>query len=326
MDRSGELVAFVKAVDAGGFSAAARQLALTPSALSKLVKRLEDRLSVRLLHRTTRRLQLTPEGEIFYSRARAILAAMDDAEAELSQASASPRGLLRLHCGSAFGLHQLAPAIPRFMARYPQVEIDITINDQPPETLGENYDLAIRIGMLEESSLVARLICNLERMICAAPSYLARHGTPRTPDDLHQHNCLWITSLPALRRWPFDTDEGIRVVPVRGTVVANNAETVLQLAVAGVGITRQTDLIFGEALRRGDLVPILTDWNHVEPVPLYATYPGGRHLAPKVRAMVDFLIEEFGHAPWRPAKVRHTRPGSHAGLAEITPANGEQII
>jgi DNA-binding transcriptional LysR family regulator len=299
MDRAGEMTAFVRAVETGGFSAAARDLGLTPSALSKLVTRLEDRLGARLLQRTTRRLQLTAEGEAFYARARPILAAMAEAEAEVTEAGASARGLLRLHCGSAFGMHQLAPAIPRFQERHAAVELDITISDQPLGAMEEGIDLAIRIGPLDESSMVARRICNLERVICAAPAYLQRHGTPRTPDDLQRHNCLWITSLPALRRWPFDTDDGIRVVHVGGNVVANNAETVLQLAVAGVGITRLTDVVVSEAIRGGALVPILTDWHHVEPVPLFATYPSGRNLSPKVRAMVDFLVEEFGGAPWR---------------------------
>ncbi len=293
------MTAFVRAVETGGFSAAARDIGLTPSALSKLVTRLEDRLGARLLHRTTRRLQLTAEGEAFYARARPILAAMDEAEAEVAQAGASPRGLLRLHCGSTFGMHQLAPAIPRFLERYPAVEIDITISDQPLGAMEEAIDLAIRIGPLDESSMVARRICNLERVICASPAYLQRCGTPRTPDELQQHNCLWITSLPALRRWPFDTDDGIRVVHVGGNVAVNNAETVLQLALAGVGITRLSDVVVADAIRRGTLVQILTDWHHVEPVPLFATYPSGRNLSPKVRAMVDFLVAEFGGAPWR---------------------------
>lgn len=293
------MTAFVRAVETGGFSAAAREMGLTPSALSKLVTRLEDRLGARLLQRTTRRLQLTAEGEAFYARAKPILSAMDEAEAEVAEAGASPRGMLRLYCGSTFGTHQLAPAIPRFQARHPEVEIDITISDQPLGAMQEGVDLAIRIGPLVESSLVARRICNLERVICAAPGYLAQHGTPRTPDDLQQHNCLWITSLPALRRWPFDTDDGIRVVHVGGNVATNNADTLLQLALAGVGITRLVDVVVAEAIRNGSLVPILTDWHHVEPVPLFATYPSGRNLSPKVRAMVEFLVEEFGSAPWR---------------------------
>lgn len=297
------MTAFVRAVETGGFSAAAREMGLTPSALSKLVTRLEDRLGARLLQRTTRRLQLTTEGEIFYARARPILAALGEAEAEVAEAGASPRGLLRLYCGSTFGTHQLAPAIPRFQALHPEVEIDIAISDQPLGATQEGVDLAIRIGPLEESSLVARRICNLERVICAAPAYLERHGTPRTPDDLQQHNCLWITSLPALRRWPFDTDDGIRVVHVAGNVVTNNAEAVLQLALAGVGITRLSDVVVADAIRSGALLPILADWHHVEPVPLFATYPSGRNLSPKVRAMVDFLVAEFGSAPWRQARA-----------------------
>lgn len=299
MDRAAEMTAFVRAVETGGFSAAAREMDLTPSALSKLVTRLEDRLGARLLTRTTRRLQLTAEGEAFYNRARPILTAMDEAEAEVAEAGTHPRGLLRVHCGSAFGMHQLTPAIPRFLEKYRDIELEVAIKDQPPAPGDEHYDLTLRIGTLDDSSIVARRICNLERVICAAPSYLERFGTPRTPDDLQRHNCLWITTLPALRRWPFDTDDGIRVVHIGGNVVANNAETVLQLAVAGVGITRLTDVIVGEAIRRGALVPILTDWHHVEPVPLFVTYPSGRHLAPKVRVMVDFLVDEFGDAPWR---------------------------
>lgn len=302
MDRAAQMTAFVRAVETGGFSAAAREMGLTPSALSKLVSRLEDRLGARLLTRTTRRLQLTAEGEAFFNRARPILTAMTEAEAEVAEAGTHPRGLLRLHCGSAFGMHQLTPAIPRFLEKYRDIELDITINDQLPAPGDDNFDLTLRIGALDESSTVARRICNLERVICAAPGYLERFGTPRTPDDLQRHNCLWITSLPALRRWPFDTDDGIRVVHIAGNVVANNAETVLQLAVSGVGITRLTDVIVGEAIRRGALVPILTDWHHVEPVPLFVTYPSGRHLAPKVRAMVDFLVEEFGHTPWRQSR------------------------
>ncbi|ABD68955.1 transcriptional regulator, LysR family [Rhodoferax ferrireducens T118] len=293
MDRSAEMTAFVRAVETGGFTAAAREIGLTPSALSKLVTRLEDRLGARLLQRTTRRLQLTSEGEAFYARARPILLAMDEAEAEVSQAGLSPRGLLRLQCGTAFGMHQLARTIPHFQALYPDVQLDITISDRPPADMKEGIDLTIRTGPLDDSSMVARRICTLERVICAAPSYLALHGTPRTPDDLQRHNCLWISNLPALRRWPFDTEDGIRVVHIGGNVVANNAETVLQLAVAGVGITRLTNVIVSAAIARRELVPILTDWHHVEPVPLFASYPSGRNLAPKVRAMVDFLVDFF---------------------------------
>ncbi|MBI5786360.1 MAG: LysR family transcriptional regulator [Rhodocyclales bacterium] len=298
MSRAEEITAFALAVETGGFSAAARKLGLTPSALSKLIGRLEDRLGSRLLHRTTRRLKLTSEGEVFYARIRPILTALDEAENEVSEAAATPRGQLRLRCGIAFGMHQLTHAIPRFLARYPDISLDLTFSDQPAPQAEESFDLALRFGIPDEMTAVVRHICNVGRVICAAPAYLERYGTPRTPDDLQRHNCLWITSLPALRRWPFDTDEGIRVVHIDGNVVANNGETVLQLALAGVGITRLTDVTVGSALASGALVPILTDWHHVEPVPLVATYSSGRHLTAKVRAMIDFLVEEFAHRPW----------------------------
>jgi DNA-binding transcriptional LysR family regulator len=298
MSRAEEITAFTVAVETGGFSAAARQLGLTPSALSKLVSRLEDRLGSRLLHRTTRRLKLTSEGEVFYGRVRPILRALDEAESEVSQAAASPRGQLRLRCGIAFGMHQLTPAIPRFLARYPEISLDLTFSDQPAPQSEDSYDLAIRFGIPDEMTAVVRHICNVERVICAAPPYLERFGTPQTPDDLQNHNCLWITSLPALRRWPFDTDEGIRVVHIDGNVAANNADAVLQLVLNGVGITRLTDVTAGAALASGALMPILTQWHHVEPVPLVATYPSSRHLTAKVRAMIDFLVAEFSHRPW----------------------------
>jgi DNA-binding transcriptional LysR family regulator len=301
MDRTAEMTAFVRAVDSGGFSGAARRLALTPSAVSKLVKRLEDRLGVRLLHRSTRRLQMTAEGEAYYAKAQGILHALDTLEAEVSESSTRPRGLLRLLCGSAFGMHQLTPAIPRFQQRYPEVELELTITDEQVVAKEDTFDLRIHVGPLEESSLVARRICTLERTICAAPNYLAQRGRPQTPDELLQHNCLWISNLPQLRRWPFISDDGVRILPVSGNLVANNAETVLQLAIAGVGIVRLPDIMVGEPIRAGQLVPILTEWNHVEPVPVHAAYPSGSNLSPKVRAMVDFLVETFSGRPWRRA-------------------------
>jgi len=299
MDRSGQMIAFVRAVELGGFSPAARELGLSPSAVSKLVTRLEGRLGVQLMVRTTRRLALTPEGEAFFQRSQRILAEMEEAESEVSQFRRSPRGLLRMHTGVAFGLHQLARVLPEFLDHYPEIRLDLTVTDREVDLVEEGVDLAIRMGPLAESSLHARRICDLERVICAAPRYLKRHGTPRTPDDLARHNCIWITTLPALRRWPFDTPDGQRLVEVSGNVVANNAETMLQLALMGVGIVRLVDALVGEPIGKGELVPILTDCHHVEPVPLYAVYPHGRQRSPKVTAMVNFLVARFRAAPWR---------------------------
>lgn len=300
MDTPGEMKAFVRAVELGGFSAAARDLDLTPSALSKLTTRLEDRLGVRLMNRTTRKLALTAEGEAYFASAKRILAEIAEAEAEVTRFAAHPKGLLRVNVGVAFGLHQLAPAMPKFLERYPEIALDITVTDRLVDLVEEGADIAIRNGVLRDSSLVAKKICDLHRVICASPAYLKRHGVPQTPQALLEHNCISISGAPQLRRWPFDTSQGTEYVEVGGNVSANNAETLLQLATHGVGIIRLTDVIVGGAIRAGALVPVLTDVHHVEPVPLSAVYPHGRHKSPRVAAFVSFLVEQFADAPWRP--------------------------
>ncbi len=201
--QSGDLAVFVRAIEAGGFSAAARSLALTPSAVSKLVTRLENRLGVRLLNRSTRRLSLTPEGQQFFLRAQRILAEIEEAEAEVTRTLGSPRGLLRIHVSVAFGIHQLTPMLPAFGARYRDRTDD---RGQRPAGRpgGRGLRHRVRIGRLPDSSLVARRICDIERVICAAPSYLSRHGTPQRPEDLLQHECLRLFNQPALAVWPFD--------------------------------------------------------------------------------------------------------------------------
>lgn len=313
-ERAEEMTVFVRAVELGGFSAAARALGLTPSAVSKSISRLEDRLGVRLLNRTTRSLTTTPEGETFLERSRRILADIEEAEQEITRFRTAPRGLLRLHVSVAFGLHQLPPALPAFLARYPEVELDITMSDRVPDFAEEGIDVAVRSGEVPDENLIARRICLMERVICAAPSYLRKHGTPRTPDDLLGHNCLLVSSQPDLAYWPFDTPEGLRTVKVAGTVTANNAETAVQLAILGLGVIRLGDIIVGDPLRRKQLVPLLQRVHHVEPVPIHALYLPGRHRSPKVAAMVDFLLEHFSHAPWR-LPSRRPAPRSRAAVA-----------
>jgi len=293
------MAAFVRAVELGGFSAAARDLQLTPSAISKLVTRLEDRLGVRLLNRTTRKLALTPEGEAFLHRSQRIIADIAEAEDEVARFRARPRGLLRVNVGTAFGMHVLSPAIPEFLQRHPEVEVELTVNDRVVDLIEEGADLGIRTGPLADSSLVARRICDLERVIVAAPEYLKRNGTPKKPEDLLKHNCLRLANFPALWRWPFDSLAGVRYVEVRGNATSNNAETLLHLALVGTGIVRLVDPVAGEAIRDGRLVRVLEDSHHVEPLPLNVVWPQGRHRSPKVAAMVDFLVEKFAAAPWR---------------------------
>ncbi|MFN5542122.1 MAG: LysR family transcriptional regulator [Betaproteobacteria bacterium] len=299
MDTPGEMKAFVRAVELGGFSAAARDLDLTPSALSKLTTRLEDRLGVRLMNRTTRKLALTAEGEAYFASAKRILTEIADAEAEVTRFAAHPKGLLRVNVGAAFGLHQLVPALPKFLERFPEVELDITVTDRLVDLVEEGADVAIRNSVLRDSSLVAKKICDLPRVVCASPGYLKKHGIPKTPGALLEHNCISISGAPQLRRWPFDTPSGTEFVEVRGNVSANNAETLLQLAANGVGIIRLTDVIVGDGIRAGWLRPILSDVHHVEPVPLSAVYPHGKHKSPRVAALVNFLVEQFADAPWR---------------------------
>jgi DNA-binding transcriptional LysR family regulator len=299
MDKPGEMRAFVRSVELGGFSAAARDLDLTPSALSKLVTRMEDRLGVRLMNRTTRKLALTAEGEAYFASAKRILVDIEEAETEVTQFSQSPKGLLRVNVGVAFGMHQLAPALPRFLERYPDIELDITVTDRLVDLVEEGADVAIRTGPLRDSSLIARKICDVHRVICASPIYLKKHGVPKAPKDLRQHNCISISGAPQLRKWAFDTSNGIETIDVSGNVNANNAETLLQLAATGVGIIRLADVIVSDGIRAGWLVPILSDVSHDEPLPLSAVYPPGKHKSPRVAAFVNFLVERFGSAPWR---------------------------
>ena len=298
-----DMTAFVRAVELGGFSVAARELGLTPSAISKLVTRLEDRLGVRLLNRTTRRLALTPEGEAYFHRTQRILAEIEEAENEVAQFRAKPKGLLRINTSSAFGMHQLVPALPEFLARHPEVQVELTITDRVVDLIEEGADLGIRLGKLVDSSLVARKICDVERVVCASPAYLRRHGTPKRPEDLLNHDCLAMANAPALRRWPFDSKEGVRHVEVTGNAIASSADALLQLAILGLGVIRLSDVIVGAAIRDGRLVALLEDVHHREPLPLHAVYPQGRHRSPRVAAMVEFLVERFASQPWRvPAK------------------------
>jgi DNA-binding transcriptional LysR family regulator len=292
-----DLRIFVKVVDRGGFAAASKDLGLTPSAVSKLVSRLEDRLGARLLHRTTRRLALTPEGETYHARARDILAAIEDAEAEVSRSGQRPRGRLRVSCCS-FATH-LMPVMPDFTARFPEVELEFAITDRVVDLLAENGDVAIRIGTVQDPSLVARKVTEVRRGLFAAPSYLASHGSPRRPDDLRDHDCIVTRLVPSSHRWPFREGGQERVVEVGPRVQVDSGYAALQLAIAGGGIVRLTDMIVAQAVREGRLEPVLSESHVVQVLPLSVVHPQGRHRMPKVRAFLDFIVERFSHPPWR---------------------------
>ncbi len=306
MDASSDLRVFVRVMDRGNFSLAANDLGLTPSAVSKLISRLEDRLGVRLLERSTRRLALTPEGETFLVRARRIVADIEEAEAEVARVRGAPRGRLRINSGTAFGLHQLTRAIPDFLARYPEIDIELSITDRLVDLIEEQTDIAVRSGHIPDGPFIQRKLADLERVICAAPSYLVHRGTPQSASDLKAHDCI-VVAGPGLNRWPFKTRAGIDIVDVRPRVTTDNAEAALRMAIEGAGIIRLSDVIVGDPLQKGELVPLLTGIHHVEPFPLAAVYPAGRNRLPRVAVVNEFLRARFGHAPWRIAGIPAAR-------------------
>ena len=297
MDTAGSMQAFVQVVERQGFSAAATFLGLTPSAVSKLVTRLEDRLGVRLLHRSTRRVSLTSEGEAYFARARRILTDIEEAEAEVAKSRGSPRGKLHVNTSIAFAVHQLAPALPDFLARYSDIEVGLSITDRVIDLVEEHADVTIRNGRIVDMALSARKIAEFERTICAAPSYLSRYGVPRTPADLVNHVCIVMTTTSP--RWPFQARDAINHIDIAPRVTTDNGEAALRLALDGAGVIRLSDMMVGGPIRQGLLVPLLTDVHYPESLPVSALYLAGRHRLPKVRVFLDFLVERFASAPWR---------------------------
>lgn len=296
MSQSYEMAVFCRVFEAGSFAAAGDALGLTPSAVSKIVTRTEKRLGVQLMTRSTRQLALTAEGAIFLARAREILTAIEDAEAEVARAVSKPSGRLRISCGTAFGNHLLLPALGEFRGRYPDIHIELGSTDRVVDLIGEQIDVAIRTGALGDSTLVARKICESRRVICASPAYLARHGTPKVPADLARHNCMAVSGMPHLHAWPFVTPEGINRLAVNGDFIADSADALRAMAISGQGIIRLARFLVAADIAAGRLVQILEDHEHPETFPISAVMPPGRHRAPRVRAFVDFLVEKFSGA------------------------------
>jgi DNA-binding transcriptional LysR family regulator len=298
MEPSGDMGAFVRVVERRSFSAAAQDLGLSPSAVSKLITRLEDRLGSRLLHRTTRRLSLTSEGEHYFIRARKILVDIAEAEAEVARSQAEPNGRLRINTSIAFATYQLAPSLPEFIARYPNIAVELFVTDRIVDLVEDHADVTIRAGRIPETTLSARRIADFRRVICASPEYLEKHGTPHVPPDLASHACISLVAADTIS-WPFRTSKGIEQVQIIPRLTSDNGDVALRLALSGTGIVRLAELLVGEPIRRGALVPILTDFHHAEPIALTAIYLAGKHRLPKVRVFLDFLVEKFSRAPWR---------------------------
>ncbi|MGL4636948.1 MAG: LysR family transcriptional regulator [Beijerinckiaceae bacterium] len=293
MHASYEMLAFTHVADTGSFAAASEIMGLTPSAVSKLVSRIEDRLGVKLLVRTTRKLVLTDEGQLYLARAKDITAAIEAAENEISEGSTTPSGHLRVNTGTAFGRHKLAPVLPQFLERYPAISVELSISDRQVNLVEENVDVAVRTGVMTDSSLVVRKIMDARRLICASPAYLAKHGTPQTPSDLANHNCIIVSTHARFGRWPFLTAEGINLLEVKGSASCDSADIVLEMALADLGIIRLGDMMVTESVERGALVELLANNHAHEPFPISAVTLPGRNRVPRVRAFVDFLVETF---------------------------------
>lgn len=291
-DRAREMEVFAVVVDAGSLSAAGRRLGLTPSAISRTVDRIEARLGVRLVLRTTRLLTLTAEGQAYLSAARRILADLDDAEQAVADQGA-PRGRLRVSAALAHGRLVVVPLLKEFVALYPHILLEISLTDVVIDVAAGQADVAIRFGRLADSVLTARKLGETGRVVVASPSYLARRGEPMTPEDLYEHDCLNFSFRRAEPVWPFRRDGTDFALTVRGPVEANNGETLTQLARDGVGITRVGAFSAEDDIREGRLVPLLEAFNPGDREAIHAVFVGGSNTPARVRVFVDFLVKRL---------------------------------
>lgn len=295
-NRAGEMEVFAAAVELGSFSAAGRQLKLTPSAVSKLITRMEDRLGVHLLLRSTRALRLTPEGERYLARARRILSEIEETEREIaSGAEAAPRGRVRVNALVGFGVRCVVPLIPEFLARYPEVELDLTLTDSIVDLMEGRVDVALRSGTLRDSSLKARKILESRRVVIASPEYLARCGTPESPADLARHNCLLFNFRQNPYEWPFrDPETGESVAQqVSGQFFGDNGPTLRRLCLEGLGPARLGEFHVAPDLAAGRLVRVLERYNPEDIELVHAIFADHQHLPARVRVFVDFLAERI---------------------------------
>lgn len=297
LDLLAGMAVFARVVESGGISAAARVMGLSKSAVSKQLSALEDRLGTRLLQRTTRRMSLTEAGAGFLEHCRRVVAEAEAAESAIGALQGEPRGVLRVNAPMTFGTMHLAAVIPDFMARYPQVSVDMVLNDRMVDLLDEGYDVAVRIGRLADSSLVARKLAPARRLMVAAPSYLDRRGRPAALAELAEHDVLSYSYVSAADEWRFDGPAGEENVRANSRLRANNGEILLAACLAGSGIAALPTFISGPSLRAGSLVRVLPHLERTD-FAIHAVWPTARHLSAKVRAFVDFLAARFGPIPY----------------------------
>jgi len=297
VDNLAGMAVFARVVETSSFTEAARRLGMSKAAVSKQISRLEERLGARLLNRTTRRLSLTEVGAAFYERCARIVAEAEDAELAVSRLNATPRGTLKIDAPVNFGMQYLAPLLPPFMLKNPELRVDMSFNDNFIDLIEEGCDLAVRIGQLPDSSLVARKLAETKSVICAASAYWDRHGRPTDPADLAKHDCFAYSYLATGNEWRLQGPHGTASVRVSGSLTANNGDVLRQAAVAGLGVVATPVFMVCDDLRSGQLESVLHDW---EPPTrgIYAVYPHNRHLSAKVRAFIDHLVDALDPAPW----------------------------
>lgn len=306
LGRSAEMELFVKAVQFGGFSAAARASGMTPSGVSKLVTRLETRLGARLLNRSTRRLFLTQEGQAFYERCVRILADIDDAEQEVA-AGSRPRGAIRVNVNLPFAMHYLLPVLPEFLKENPEISVDLTMSDQVADLFEAHTDVAIRTGPLPASQLVARKLGESGMAVVAAPGYLERNGTPKAVSDLVRHNCIGFNFPGHFKDWPFVNGNEIETFPPQGNLRASDGESLRRLALEGLGLARLALFHVGPDIEREQLISIMDDLNPGDTQGIYAVFIGrGGHLPARVRAFIDYLA----------AHIRVSNPSPNGAASE----------
>lgn len=297
MDSLNGIQAFARVVDVGSFTGAAAALGQTKSSISKQVAKLEDRLGARLLNRTTRRMSPTEIGLAFYERCQRIIAELDDAERSVMDLQETPRGVLRINAPMSFSIRHLAPVISDFMMLYPELQVDLDLNDRVVDVVEEGYDLVIRISRMPDSTLIARKLAPFRRVVCASPEYWDKHGRPQTPNDLRHHNCLMYKYLSSGNEWSFIGPDGQQTsVRISGTFSANNGDALLVAARQGLGVLASPLFIACDDLKAGHLEPALTGYADVDSN-IYAVYPHNRYLSAKVRLFVDFMVERFGTNP-----------------------------
>lgn len=295
MTNLGDLEVFVRVIAAGSMSTAARDLGLSPAVVSKRIKRLEDKLGTRLLQRTTRQISLTEAGHGFHERVLTVLGGLEEAEAFASGRSSEVNGTLKISASTSFGRMHVAPHLKPFMEAHPDLAIHLVLSDEFTDIVGGGFDLAIRIAELNDSSLVARRLAPVRRVLCAAPSYLAEHGTPETLDDLKKHRCL-----PAHNHesWRLEGPNGPVGLRPEGMLITNSSEVLREAVIAGLGIALRSTWDVGAELKSGKLVQVLPQYESSRNVALSAVYPSRQFLPAKVRLFIDYLAELYGPVPY----------------------------